>query len=64
MKCFGKYGTGADCADCAWSGACRKIEAFDKRVYRSNRRYAVLKMDVHTAAGRGIHKPAPRCIEI
>lgn len=45
MKCFGKYGTYSNCSICKNAVGCRAIEAFDKAVARSNRRYAVLRID-------------------
>jgi len=58
MKCFGKHGTGKDCGDCAYARQCMEIEAFDKKIARSNRKYALLKLSYHEAFMRGLDKPA------
>ena len=57
MECFGKYSGPSRCGDCPLKDACRELDAFDKRVARSNRRYAMLKLSCEEARLRGIDKP-------
>lgn len=57
MDCFGTCKMFARCAQCPLSAPCRTISAFDKRTYRSNRKYCSLKLDNSTATRLGIKKP-------
>ena len=59
MECFGQHSNACRCAICGYSKACRTIGAFDKSVYRSNMRYAQLKLTVDNADMKGLAKTGP-----